>query len=810
MRLTSPGRRRVSALLLAAFVASLPGPAWSYVFEPPYDGLRIRVERFETAGFPRVDLFFRVDSGDKQDFRYLHPANLRLTEEEVEVKDFELQLESPAISLSLVMDDSGSIDPDLRYLKIAATRFVEELHRLDEVAVVSFDRRARVLQERTTRKDLVKEGIGKMRAYGATALYDGAVLGLESIRQGRGQKKMLLLTDGNDQVYAGGRPLSLETEKGFIERARAEGVEVYTIALGQHANRAMLERVARRTGGQAWYAPHPTHLREVFDAIARSMTASYRLSYVSPNARREKQDRTITLDVHYQHHVGRGVGTYWLDREVPVKGLEIKRTRVVGKGPGKMRIYTQGFEGEFLLVEFDLLDGAGKIVKSGRTTLDGYGRMERPDPVLVGLRPGTYTLRVRIPGQPLEFTIPNLEVAAGETTSRRIAFSRLVFYRAGEPWYDLPHPYGETSELLKVKIQDSLEVKEADCDGTPEECSARDFAEESQRDLFEGRLSDLKHHREIAVWLPEGIYDIQVANLFKEGETMDSPAPELAPLVETLEADNFQVLGGVELRFDIPRDALAGEEDVLSPDYAAANPDPVNPFRNEAPTTRLELERAVAAQSDRYLSGEFGRDHQGRLPEERMYEYRSPEEVRARLEELSRRYEGAPPPDELPDVDAAYLSRHGLGPEARERRLEEIKSHYLGERHRSFPDKAGASPRYTGNAGDRFQGVEDLRSESSPEGQSGGFDRAGPPDRGDVQEILWDLREKVSYQKPPSAASTEALGGVDPRDPQGPGDLTDVARRIRERLAGEVSHLPNPPHNLDAARRGKKKNAKGD
>ena len=44
----------------------------------------------------------------------------------------------------------------------------------------------------TQAKQRIKEAIGKLRAYGATAVYDGAMLGFDSIRQGRGERKALI------------------------------------------------------------------------------------------------------------------------------------------------------------------------------------------------------------------------------------------------------------------------------------------------------------------------------------------------------------------------------------------------------------------------------------------------------------------------------------------------------------------------------------------------------------------------------------------------------------------------------------------
>lgn len=789
--------------MIMACVAGLAaaGAARALVFQPPYEGLRVKVERFETGAFPRVELFFRVESSHKQDFRYLHPSNVRLYEEEVEIKEFDLDLDSPPLSLAMVLDDSGSIDKELEYLKMAASRFVDELGRLDEAAVVSFHRKAEILQDRTGRKDLLKEAIGKLRAYGATGLLDGALLGLEAIAAGKGQRKMLLVSDGNDQTYPGGRALSLETEGALIEKARASGTEIYTVVLGHHPDGKLLERIAQKTGGTCWYAPAPRHLREVFDAIARSFTAGYRIGYQSPNSRREKQDRTVVLGAMYQDHTGQGVGTYWLEREVPVAPVEIERRAVGGKGPGRVRLFTQGLLGRFLPVEFSLLDPAGKLVRSGRSTEDGFGRLDRPDPVLVGVKPGTYTLVLQVPGQPARFSIPGLEVLAGETTSRSVAFSHLVFTRDGEPWFDLQHPYGPTSELVQVVVEDALARIEAGEDPAPPAEDLEAPPAEARPDptppapagpaapLFEGRLAELVLNRQAGLWLPEGVYDVRLENLWKDtdpGEDGDG-----APLANELKA-RFQVLGGSELRFDVKRSDLVGFEDVLSPEYQASHPDE-NPFRTNAPRTADELKGAVSRQRDRYLAGEFSRHEIGTMGETGPYRYRNPDEVRARVAELENRYRGAEPANEDPPVDAGYLSAHGYGPEARARRIDEIGSHYLGGGRPSFPDHAEASPRFGGGPGDRFDGVSEMRIRRDVKGSLEGRQN---------QDAINDMRERVAYRQLSPEARADSTPMSDPATPGEGKARGELMERIRQRVAAEFHDFPTAEElpNMDRPR----------
>jgi VWFA-related protein len=778
-------RKNLWILALLALVSC----ASALIFEPPFQGLRVKVQRFETAGFPRVDLFFRVESGHKQDLRYLKEANLRLFEEEVEIKNFELQLESPSLSIALVLDDSGSVDPELEYLKLAATRFVEELHRLDEVAVVGFHRKAELIQGRTQRKLLMKEAIGKLRGYGATALFDGAVLGFDSIRQARGEKKMLLLTDGNDQVYFGGRALSLENADDLIARARAEGVEIYTIGLGQHTNEAMLQRIARKTGGMAWYAPHPRHLREVFDAIARSMTATYRVRYLSPNSRREKQDRTVTLDMTYQKHAGRGVGTYWIDSEVPVAAVTVKAERLGGPGPGKMRIFTRGLRGEFLQVDFTLrkqpaTGPLGKIVRSGHTTIDGFGRLERPEPLLVGIPPGIYDLELRLPDQPVRFHIPHVEIAGGETTSRVVNFSRLVFHRDGDPWYDLPHPLGPTSDLIKVQIEDALR-----------QVFQQEGIDSRTNVLFEGRLSELRQSREVGLWLPEGVYDVTLKNLWEDEDPAETQGRG-APLRNKLSAQ-LQVLGGRELRFDVKRKDMMNEEDVLSPEYIAAHVDE-NPFLRQRPESEKQLEHAMRRRKDRYLQGRFTRHDRASLGATDLYTYRNPDEIKARLAELSGRYAGPGPAPEALPVDEPYLERHHLGKQARRARLDDVAGHYLTDANPSFPDHAEASKGYAGGPGDRYDGIQPIRREHDnlnlPEETRNPFSK---------ERLLADLREKVAYTKARGKAASGNRTVVDPSKPKGMTSINRLADRIRSKIRGEYYQPPTPEemHNLDSHRR---------
>jgi Ca-activated chloride channel family protein len=130
------------------------------------------------------------------------------------------------VSLGLVVDTTGSMHSKIDHARQALRRFVDAIHPQDEVFLEAFNVQPMLLQDFTDSRPLLAHAISLLRPAGQTALYDAIIDGLRRVRQGRHQKKALVvLTDGLDNS-------SLASLRQTVDAARRAGVLIYTIGIG--------------------------------------------------------------------------------------------------------------------------------------------------------------------------------------------------------------------------------------------------------------------------------------------------------------------------------------------------------------------------------------------------------------------------------------------------------------------------------------------------------------------------------------------------------------------------------------------------
>ncbi len=182
----------------------------------------------------------------------------------------------------LVLDVSssmtaGDLQPDrMAAARAAAQTFVEQLPEGMQVGVVSFSSSASVGAPLTHDHAAVGRAIDGLRANGGTAIGEGLNLALDQLAGrpadeggGRAPGLVVLLSDGESN--AGIPPATAAA------RARAEGVRVHTVGIGQHGattpiggrNRVGLDEttlraVASETGGEYFYAAERGELEAIY------------------------------------------------------------------------------------------------------------------------------------------------------------------------------------------------------------------------------------------------------------------------------------------------------------------------------------------------------------------------------------------------------------------------------------------------------------------------------------------------------------------------------------------------------------------
>ncbi len=160
------------------------------------------------------------------------------------------------MNLTFVVDTSGSMDSDdkIGIVKDAMLVLVDELDRFDTVAIVDYDRRARValdpIAADETRK--IERAIKQLDAGGSTNAEAGLTLGYDLADEMFDRdmvNRVVLISDGVANVGETGPEGILER---IGDRAR-DGIDLVTIGVGIDTyNDVLLEQLADQ--GDGWYA----------------------------------------------------------------------------------------------------------------------------------------------------------------------------------------------------------------------------------------------------------------------------------------------------------------------------------------------------------------------------------------------------------------------------------------------------------------------------------------------------------------------------------------------------------------------------
>lgn len=199
------------------------------------------------------------------------------------------------VRVGLVVDTSGSMETTLPEVQKVAMGFLRGLLRpTDRAFVVAFSDRPMLLESMTRDFDALGRSLLALRAERLTALYDAVVYSLFQFSGVRGRRALIVLTDGADNA-------SQHTFDHVIELAGRTGATVYAIGVDLSVRelraRAGLQRLARATGGEAFFIARAGSLERVYSKIERELRSQYLLAYTSASSAPDGAWRSIEVRV---------------------------------------------------------------------------------------------------------------------------------------------------------------------------------------------------------------------------------------------------------------------------------------------------------------------------------------------------------------------------------------------------------------------------------------------------------------------------------------------------------------------------------
>lgn len=210
-------------------------------------------------------------------------------------------VEDLPIHAALLVDISASMESDLESVAEAARTFARTIQPRDRATLISFNDQPEVEVRFTSDVAALESALGNLRASGGTALYDSLVFTLHYFHGVKGQKALLLLSDGEDEA------------SGFavdqaLEFARRAGVTIYAIGLetgdpeddGTRLDRkakSVLESFAEETGGRAFLVRNLAELEGIYAEIHEELRSQYFLAYQSSSTKDASEFRRVEVKV---------------------------------------------------------------------------------------------------------------------------------------------------------------------------------------------------------------------------------------------------------------------------------------------------------------------------------------------------------------------------------------------------------------------------------------------------------------------------------------------------------------------------------
>jgi Ca-activated chloride channel family protein len=205
--------------------------------------------------------------------------------------------ENAPATVGLIIDSSGSMQNKRANVVDAAVAFASASHPEDELFLMNFNERVSFGLPPsipfTSNFAQIRSALLNTRADGMTALYDALAAGIEHLKAGtRDRKVLVVLSDGGDNASR----RSLDDVLGIAQRSNAT---IYTIGIydedNPDRNPRVLRRIADLSGGQSFFPQSPNDLDRVWRDVAGAIRSQYTIGYLATNPSRDGAFRKVQI-----------------------------------------------------------------------------------------------------------------------------------------------------------------------------------------------------------------------------------------------------------------------------------------------------------------------------------------------------------------------------------------------------------------------------------------------------------------------------------------------------------------------------------
>jgi VWFA-related protein len=207
--------------------------------------------------------------------------------------------EDTPVTVGLLIDSSGSMQPRRDGVIAAGMAFAESSHPADELFTLNFNENVwpglPPDHPYTSDHDELRRALSRSTARGQTALFDAVAMGLRHLDGGhRTRKVLVVVSDGADNA-------SHTRFDEVLDRALRNDVVIYAIGVydanDHDAKPGLLRQLADVTGGEAFFPRTNAEVTPVLERIARDIRSSYTVGYTPPAGSGANRPRSVRVDV---------------------------------------------------------------------------------------------------------------------------------------------------------------------------------------------------------------------------------------------------------------------------------------------------------------------------------------------------------------------------------------------------------------------------------------------------------------------------------------------------------------------------------
>ncbi len=198
----------------------------------------------------------------------------------VKIAKFEHVANLP-LSIGMAVDTSGSMQPRMGEAQRSGAEFFKNVLKPgDKAFLVSFDTQPQLIQKWSPKLGDLDAALSKLRAEESTALYDAIVYSLYNFLGVKGQKALVVITDGADTS-------SKFSFDQAVEYARRAAVPIYAIAIGMRPTdidiKYKLSKFCAETGGNIYTIENASQLGQIYKDIQNELRSQYVLGFYPPD-----------------------------------------------------------------------------------------------------------------------------------------------------------------------------------------------------------------------------------------------------------------------------------------------------------------------------------------------------------------------------------------------------------------------------------------------------------------------------------------------------------------------------------------------